>query len=68
MSNQHPDVSDATRAAERDDARAEHDSDREPTPEEEALAETRDVDPEVRERYEDMMERGAAAEGEGHIP
>ena len=67
MSSQHP-VSDATRAAERDDASAAHDSDREPTPQEEALADARDVDPEVRERYEDMLGRGAAAEGEGHIP
>ena len=68
MSNQHPDVSDATRTAERADASAEHEPDREPTPDEAALADVRDVDPEVREHYEEMMERGASAEGEGHIP
>lgn len=56
-----------TAKADRRDARAEHDPDREPTPDEERDVEGRRVDPDVREAYEDAMERGANVKGEGQI-
>lgn len=42
-----------------------HDADRPPTPEEEAAAESNQLDPDVAESYKDAMERGASQEGEG---
>jgi len=57
-----------TREAERDEARAAHDADREPTPEEENAADELELDPEVAENYEEATERGAKQEGEGRIP
>jgi len=57
-----------TRAAEREEASAPHAPDREPTADEEAVADELDVDPEVAESYEEMAERGANQKGEGRIP
>jgi hypothetical protein len=56
-----------TREAEHADAQAEHDSDRAPTPEEEAGA-AQEVDPDVAEHEEEMLKRGAHQQGEGRIP
>jgi hypothetical protein len=56
-----------TKKADRKDAKAEHDADRPPTPEEERDVEGRKVDPDVAEAYEDAMERGANVKGEGQI-
>jgi hypothetical protein len=58
----------ATRKAEDAEARAEHDSDRAATPEEEAAAEPHDLDPDVAEHEEEMLERGADQKGEGRLP
>jgi hypothetical protein len=59
---------DATRAAERAEATAEHDADRPPTDDEARRADALEPDPEVAEHYEEMAERGAKQEGEGRIP
>jgi hypothetical protein len=70
MSNTDPDVArldDATRAADEEDARAEHRADRMPTPDEERLAEQQELDPEVAESYKEATERGANVKGEGQI-
>ncbi|HUZ20650.1 MAG TPA: hypothetical protein VMU75_08785 [Acidimicrobiales bacterium] len=69
------DVTDATRQAEREEARARHVADREPTREESELAD--DGEQELRDRgavgtvaqhYEEMIERGANERGEGRVP
>ena len=61
-------VSDQTRRTEDDDARTASGADREPTEEEERLAEQAgDVDPSVGEHYQEMAERGADVQGEGQI-
>ena len=39
-----------------------------PTPEEERQAEESELDPEVAEHEREMLERGAAQEGEGRLP
>jgi len=57
-----------TRDAERQEARAEHEPDRDPTPEEEEAAEKLELDPDVAENYEEAAERGAKQKGEGRIP
>jgi hypothetical protein len=57
-----------TRDAERQEAEAEHEADREPTPEEAAIAESLELDPDVVEHEREMAERGAHQEGEGRIP
>jgi hypothetical protein len=59
---------DATREAERDDAQRRASADRAPTPEEEARAEDRELDPEVAEHEREMAERGARQQGEGRVP
>jgi hypothetical protein len=56
-----------TRAAERDETNAPHDADRAPTPDEEAVAETLELDPEVVKNEKEMAERGAKQKGEGRI-
>lgn len=56
-----------TTAVDRDDAKAEHEADRAPTPEEERLAEEQELDPKVAEAYEAANERGANVKGEGQI-
>jgi len=59
-------VSDATREADRRDAKVQGHADRPPTAEEEAAAPER-VDPEVAEAYEEANERGANTKGEGRL-
>ena len=56
-----------TREAEHADAQAKHESDRAPTPEEEAVA-AQEVEPDVAEHEEEMLERGANQQGEGRLP
>ena len=56
-----------TREAEHVEAQAKHESDRAPTPEEEAAA-VHEVDPDVAEHEEEMVKRGANQQGEGRIP
>ena len=57
-----------TRAAEREERpQAPHESDREPTADEEAAAEALELDPEVAEHEKEMAERGAEQKGEGRI-
>ncbi len=57
-----------TRAAERAEASQTAAADRAPTPEEERLAETHDVDPEAAAHEKEMNERGAKQQGEGRLP
>lgn len=68
MSDEHTEVSSATRQAEAEEAKAPHHADRPPTPEEEDAVDGREVDPEVAEHYREMTELGAADVGEGRIP
>ncbi len=56
-----------TRAAEREEANAPHTADRAPTPEEAAIADTLEVDPNAAASIEDMAKRGANQKGEGKI-
>jgi hypothetical protein len=68
MSDEKRKISPETREADRTDARAAHDADREPTPDEEAAAPGHDdLDPEAAENYREAAERGAKARGEGRI-
>jgi hypothetical protein len=60
-------LSDATHEADRRDAEVRGHSDRMPTPEEEALAESNALDPDVIAHEEEMIERGANQKGEGRI-
>jgi hypothetical protein len=53
--------------ADRRDAEASHRADREPTPDEERLADELELDPQVAETYEEAIERGANVKGEGQI-
>ncbi len=68
-----PPVDPATRAAERHDEHRPAGADRLPTPEEEQAAEraAAELDPDerarVKDRYEEMAERGASTRGEGRI-
>jgi hypothetical protein len=59
---------DQTRDAERAEAEVHSGADRMPTPDEEKVADSLDVDPEVAENYEEMAERGANQQGEGRLP
>jgi hypothetical protein len=59
---------DQTRDAERAEAEVHSGADRMPTPDEEKVADSLDVDPEVAENYEEMAERGANQQGEGRVP
>jgi len=61
-------VSDATREAEANEARAPHAAGRGPTPDEEEAAEGQRVDDEVRAHYREMTELGAEEVGEGRVP
>lgn len=59
---------DRTKATEHDDAEVRAGADREPTPEEEAIAdELPPVDRDVAASYDEMAERGANQKGEGRI-
>jgi hypothetical protein len=60
-------VDPATTEVDEDDASAAHVADREPTPDEERLAEEHELDADVAAAYEHANERGAAARGEGRI-
>ena len=66
--SEHTRPSDATREAEREDATTKSHADREPTADEEKLAEGTKPDPAVAEHYEEMAERGANQKGEGRLP
>jgi hypothetical protein len=57
-----------TREAELADARTKPHADREPTADEERLAEGHELDPDVSEHAEEMAQRGADQEGEGRLP
>jgi hypothetical protein len=57
-----------TREAEHAEAHAKHESDRAPTPEEDAAAEAQELEPDVAEHEEEMLERGANQQGEGRLP
>lgn len=57
-----------TREAEHAEAQANHESDRAPTPQEEAVAEAQEVEPDVAEHEEEMLKRGANQQGEGRLP
>ena len=61
------DTTSETRNADEADAGAAHGADRMPTPEEERLAESQELDPEVAEAYKEAAERGANVKGEGEI-
>jgi len=63
----HTKPSPETRAAEREEASAPHQSDREPTKDEAAAAEVLELDPEVAKHEQEMAERGAKQKGEGRI-
>ena len=60
-------TSSETVSADEHDARAAHEADRAPTPEEETAAEQGHLDPAVAEAFEGAMERGANVKGEGQI-
>jgi hypothetical protein len=60
-------LSDATHEADRRDAEVKAHADREPTPEEEKLAEKNKLDPTEARKIEEQYERGANAKGEGRI-
>ena len=60
--------SEATRATEREDAKRTAGPDRQPNEEEIALTEDLEVDPDTREHYKEMAERGAKQRGEGRLP
>ena len=66
--SEHTQPNDRTKAAEREEARTPPHADREPTEEEEKLAERAEPDPDVAEHYEEMLERGANQKGEGRLP
>jgi hypothetical protein len=61
-------VSESTRTAETEDEQVHAGADREPTPEEEAVADAQPpLDPEVAENYQHQAEVGAAVDGEGKV-
>jgi len=59
---------DATREAEREEAKRQAGSDRMPTEDEAREAEEHTIDDDVREHEREMAERGAHQKGEGRIP
>jgi len=61
-------VTEETRGAESEQARAPHRADRPPTREEQEEVRGREVDPSVREHYEEMTRTGGQEAGEGRIP
>ena len=68
MADEHNEkITDATRQADRREAQVRGGADREPTPEEEALADENSPDPEVAQSFEEAAERGAKQKGEGRI-
>ena len=62
-------ISQATKDADRTDAKAEHGAPQVPTAaESEAAERTGGASPETKEHYEEMLEKGADAKGEGRLP
>ena len=57
-----------TRATEREEAARTAGADREPTPDEEAKADSRPLGEGVSEHEQEMAERGANQKGEGRLP
>jgi hypothetical protein len=57
-----------TRDAEREEADRKAGADREPTEDEERLAEQHTTDESVAEHEAEMLEKGAHQEGEGRVP
>ena len=68
MSNEQTRPNDATRKAEREEAKRDHVADRPPTAEEERDADRHAPEPDVSEHEHEMAERGAHQEGEGRLP
>jgi len=60
-------LTDATREAEAEEARAPHQADREPTEDEEESAEGLRSDPDVAQHEKEMGQIGAEVRGEGQI-
>ena len=57
-----------TRKAELADARTKPHADRAPTADEEKLADSQELDPDVSDHAREMIQRGADQEGEGRLP
>jgi hypothetical protein len=68
MSNSPTRPTQNTRDAEAREAKAEHEADREPTPEEAEIADALEPDADVTEHEREMAERGAHQKGEGRLP
>jgi hypothetical protein len=68
MSDQPTRPSSETRAAERAEAAKTAGADREPTHDEEEVADSLELDPDVAEHEREMLERGAHQKGEGRLP
>jgi hypothetical protein len=68
MTDQPTRPSSETREAERAEATKTAAADRQPTPDEEKIADSLEVDPDVAAHEEEMMERGANQQGEGKLP
>jgi hypothetical protein len=68
MSDKRTRPSSETRDAERAEATKTAAADRAPTPEEEKIADSLELDPEVAKHEKEMLERGAHQEGEGKLP
>ena len=60
-------LNDATHEADQRDAKVAAHADREPTPDEERLAEKNKLDPEEAKKIDEQYKRGANAKGEGRI-
>jgi hypothetical protein len=67
MSDERGQVTDATRQAEAEEARAPHVAG-EPSTSDNEGSDSRPVDDDVRRHYQEMVELGAEEEGEGRIP
>jgi hypothetical protein len=62
-------ISQATKDADRADAKAGHDAPQVPTAAESAAAERHgEASPDTKEHYDEMLEKGADAKGEGRLP
>jgi hypothetical protein len=68
MSNEHTEVTEATRRAEAEEARVRHGADRPATSTEDDAIDEHDVGEDVRTHYREMTDLGAHEVGEGRIP
>lgn len=69
MGDQQEKISQATKDADRADAKAEHGAPQAPTAAEAEAAERKgEASPETKENYEEMVEKGANHPGEGRLP